>query len=176
MTNTIKLLDVVALTVDLPEYNLWRGQVGTVVEILAGGTAFEVEFSDREGRTYESLGLRPDQIMVLHKESNDMVRIDIDTTDPDFLKDLDAARIEGLTYTFRMEASAPVDINWLSITIALAVTTGGHFFAEWLKERLIRRTPYQTRVNNIDVSQNVGQVTVIINNVIQQHDGDVAKD
>ena len=68
MTNAIKLLDVVALTVDLPEYNLWRGQVGTVVEILAGGTAFEVEFSDREGRTYESLGLRPEQIMVLHYE------------------------------------------------------------------------------------------------------------
>ncbi|MFQ6091093.1 MAG: DUF4926 domain-containing protein [bacterium] len=57
MTNTIKLLDVVALAVDLPEYNLWRGQVGTVVEILAGGRAFQVEFSDREGRTYESLGL-----------------------------------------------------------------------------------------------------------------------
>ena len=66
MANDVKLLDVVALTTDLPEYNLWRGQVGTVVEILAGGTAFEVEFSDREGRTYESLGLRPDQIMVLH--------------------------------------------------------------------------------------------------------------
>ena len=66
MANAIKLLDVVALTVDLPEYNLWRGQVGTVVEILAGGAAFEVEFSDREGRTYESLGLRPEQIMVLH--------------------------------------------------------------------------------------------------------------
>jgi hypothetical protein len=66
MANDVKLLDVVALTVDLPEYNLWRGQVGTVVEILAGGTAFEVEFSDREGRTYESLGLRPDQILVLH--------------------------------------------------------------------------------------------------------------
>jgi len=68
MTTPIKLLDIVALTVDLPEYNLWRGQVGTVVEILAGGSAFEVEFSDREGRTYESLGLRPDQIMVLHYE------------------------------------------------------------------------------------------------------------
>ncbi|MDI6792816.1 MAG: DUF4926 domain-containing protein [bacterium] len=66
MRNFIKLLDVVALKVDLPEYNLWRGQVGTVVEILAGGAAFEVEFSDRNGRTYESLGLRPDQIMVLH--------------------------------------------------------------------------------------------------------------
>ena len=46
---------LVALTVDLPEDNLWRGQVGTVVEILAGGTAFEVEFSDRAGRTYASL-------------------------------------------------------------------------------------------------------------------------
>jgi hypothetical protein len=67
MTN-IKLLDVVALTDDLPAYNLWRGQVGTVVEILAGGKAFEVEFSDRDGRTYESLGLRPDQIMVLRYE------------------------------------------------------------------------------------------------------------
>ncbi len=68
MTTSIKLLDVVALTADLPEYKLWRGQVGTVVEILAGGTAFEIEFCDREGRTYESVGLRPDQIMVLHYE------------------------------------------------------------------------------------------------------------
>ena len=58
----IKLLDVVALTDDLPEYNLRRGQVGTVVEILPDGKAFEVEFRDREGRTFESLGLRPDQM------------------------------------------------------------------------------------------------------------------
>lgn len=68
MNNQINLLDVVALTVDLPEYSLVRGQVGTIVEILASGKAFEVEFSDRDGRTYESLGLRPDQFMVLHFE------------------------------------------------------------------------------------------------------------
>ncbi len=75
MINAVKLLDGVALTVDLPEFNLWRGQVGTVVEILADGKAFEVEFSDRTGRTYESLGLRPEQIMVLHFEpvSGDVV-------------------------------------------------------------------------------------------------------
>jgi Domain of unknown function (DUF4926) len=66
--STAKLLDVIALTVDLPEYNLWCGQVGTVVELLADGAAFEVEFSDRDGRTYESVGLRPEQIMVLHFE------------------------------------------------------------------------------------------------------------
>ena len=65
-TNDIKLLDVVALTVDLPAENLKRGQVGTVVEILAEGKAMEVEFSDNDGQTYASLGLRPSQLMVLH--------------------------------------------------------------------------------------------------------------
>jgi hypothetical protein len=68
INNTAKLLDVVALTVDLPQYNLWRGQVGTVVETLANGAAFEVEFSDRHGRTYEPLGLHPEQMMVLRFE------------------------------------------------------------------------------------------------------------
>lgn len=68
MANVIKLLDVVALTVDLPEYNVLRGQVGTVVEILGNGTAFEVEFSDRDGRTFASIGLRPEQIMQLRFE------------------------------------------------------------------------------------------------------------
>ena len=68
MTSTVKLLEVVALTVDLPEYHLWRGQVGTVVDILADGNAFEIEFCDRDGRTFESIGLRPDQIMVLRYE------------------------------------------------------------------------------------------------------------
>jgi hypothetical protein len=68
MNRSPKLLDVVALTVDLPQYNLGRGQVGTVVETLANGSAVEVEFSDREGRTYESLGLRLNQVMVLHFE------------------------------------------------------------------------------------------------------------
>lgn len=67
-TNIPNLLDTVALTIDLPEYNLLRGQVGTVVELLANGTAFEVEFSNCNGQTYESVGLRPEQIMVLHFE------------------------------------------------------------------------------------------------------------
>jgi hypothetical protein len=63
----IKLLDVVALTEDLPERGLVRGQVGTVVEDLASGV-YEVEFSDHDGRTYAMLALRADQLMVLHHE------------------------------------------------------------------------------------------------------------
>lgn len=64
MTDPIRLLDVVALTVDLPESGLRRGQVGTVVEQLAPD-AFEVEFSDDEGRAYAMLALRADQLLVL---------------------------------------------------------------------------------------------------------------
>jgi hypothetical protein len=65
MTNPIQLLDVVALLEDLPEKGLRRGQVGTAVEEL-GPRVFEVEFSDDEGRTYASLALRAEQLMVLH--------------------------------------------------------------------------------------------------------------
>jgi hypothetical protein len=65
--NTTKLLDIVALIVDLPEHNLQSGEVGTVVELLADGAAFEVEFSDDDGQTYESIGLRPEQFIVVKR-------------------------------------------------------------------------------------------------------------
>ena len=63
--NSVDLLDVVALTDELPERGLSRGQVGTVVETLAPGV-YEVEFSDDEGRTFATLALRADQLLVLH--------------------------------------------------------------------------------------------------------------
>lgn len=46
----LKLLDVVALTEDLPEEKLYEGQVGTIVEVYNNGEAFEVEFVDGTGR------------------------------------------------------------------------------------------------------------------------------
>lgn len=65
MTRTPKLLDVVALTVDLPDRGLVHGQVGTIVEELADD-AFEVEFCDDSGLTYATLALLPNQFMILH--------------------------------------------------------------------------------------------------------------
>ena len=64
----LKLLDVVALTEDLPEHALRRGQVGTIVEELAPGV-FEVEFSDNNGRTYAVLALRADQLLLLRYDA-----------------------------------------------------------------------------------------------------------
>lgn len=70
MNNTIHLLDVVALTEDLPERGLARGQVGTVVEELALD-AFLIEFSDEQGRTYAMLPLQMHQLIVLHFEPSE---------------------------------------------------------------------------------------------------------
>ncbi len=67
MKPTVDVLDVVALTEDLPQRQLYRGQVGTVVEKLAPDV-FEVEFSDHDGRAYAMLSLRAEQMMVLHYE------------------------------------------------------------------------------------------------------------
>lgn len=60
-------LSVVALLDDMPERNLRRGQVGTIVEILAPDV-YEVEFSDDEGRTYASLALPAAKLIRLHHE------------------------------------------------------------------------------------------------------------
>ncbi len=67
MKNKVKLLDVVALTDDLPERELQRGQVGTVVEVLAPDV-YEVEFTDNDGRTYAELAVKAEKLLVLHYE------------------------------------------------------------------------------------------------------------
>ena len=64
----IKLLDVVVLTQDVPEHNLKRGEVGTVVEILANGEAYEVEFSDDNGQMSKCLSFPASQLRVIHDE------------------------------------------------------------------------------------------------------------
>ncbi len=67
MKQKVKLLDVVALTQELPNRDLSVRQVGTVVELLAPDV-FEVEFVDNEGRTFAELAVRADQLLVLHYE------------------------------------------------------------------------------------------------------------
>lgn len=65
MKQTIRLYDTVALIADIPEENLYRGQVGTVIEELAPDV-YEVEFSDSSnGHTYAMLPLKSEQLMAL---------------------------------------------------------------------------------------------------------------
>jgi hypothetical protein len=63
----VKLLDTIALLQDIPTRKLKRGEVGTVVEILARDV-YEVEFCDDDGETYAELALRGNQIIPLHNQ------------------------------------------------------------------------------------------------------------
>jgi hypothetical protein len=66
MATNVELLDTVALTEDVPEFGLTAGEVGAVVEVLADGEAFEVEFCDNSGVTYGLHTLRAAQLVPLH--------------------------------------------------------------------------------------------------------------
>ncbi len=63
--NTIKELDAVALTCDLPEHRLVRGDVGTVVLVHGDDVAFEVEFVGYDGHTVALLTLERPQVRPL---------------------------------------------------------------------------------------------------------------
>ena len=58
-------IGVVALTNDVPEKHLRRGQVGTVVEMLPPGIV-EVEFSDLGGNIYATCSVPESNLLVLH--------------------------------------------------------------------------------------------------------------
>ena len=63
----MKQFDTVALIMDLPKLNLYRGQVGTIVEEYEEN-AFEVEFIDLNGKTYALETLQASQLMLLHHQ------------------------------------------------------------------------------------------------------------
>jgi hypothetical protein len=72
MNNSIRMHDVVVLLEDMRASHfatgqplmLRRGQVGAVV-MTYDGSAFEVEFSGRDGRAYALLPVAADKLMLL---------------------------------------------------------------------------------------------------------------
>jgi len=65
MNQKFSLLDPVALKVNVPEYGLVEGQVGTIVEQLES-SVFEVEFSDHEGVAYALAAFPAHSLLALH--------------------------------------------------------------------------------------------------------------
>jgi hypothetical protein len=68
--STINELDAVALTCDLPEHKLTRGDVGTAVLAHDNGAGFEVEFVGYDGHTVALVTLERSQIRPL--QTNDI--------------------------------------------------------------------------------------------------------
>ncbi|MFT5195010.1 MAG: hypothetical protein ACI85U_002025 [Candidatus Promineifilaceae bacterium] len=67
MNSQLNLLDVVALTVDVPEENLLQGEIGTIVECYPND-GYEVEFVAQDGFTYALVTLRGGQLMTLKQK------------------------------------------------------------------------------------------------------------
>jgi hypothetical protein len=73
MNSEIHLHDLVALLEDMPARHftagtpltLRRGQIGTVV-LIYDGSAFEVEFSDAQGRAFAVMPIPTGKLMLLH--------------------------------------------------------------------------------------------------------------
>jgi hypothetical protein len=61
----MKLLDVVALLENIPNSGLYKGQVGTIVDIYEPDV-FEVEFCDLKGKTYALKTLTANELLLLH--------------------------------------------------------------------------------------------------------------
>lgn len=67
ISDKIQLLDVVALTEDITEHHLWRGEIGAIVESFPDD-AYEVEFVAQDGNTYALVTLRGDQLVPLREK------------------------------------------------------------------------------------------------------------
>jgi hypothetical protein len=63
----IKELELVALTVDLPEHALRPGDIGTVVDVHPGGEGYQVEFMTVRGETVAVVAVRPGQIRPIER-------------------------------------------------------------------------------------------------------------
>ena len=126
-TGKIKLLDVVALTQDVPEHNLKRGEVGTVVEILSNGEAFEIEFSDDNGQMYKCLSFPASQLEVFHQE---LIKADSKRQATD--------SIEGYRYQILHSVNAWLDladndILYLEVAEDFDIESDGTFTATQVK-------------------------------------------
>lgn len=58
----IQELERVALTVDLPAYQLQAGDMGTVVDITTDGTEYTIEFFTLDGETFAVVPVGATQI------------------------------------------------------------------------------------------------------------------
>ena len=74
MNKTINEIDVVALTQDLPELGLNKGETGTVVDISESGV-FLVEFSNKNGEMIALESLKIEQIVLVTSYSQEKTKI-----------------------------------------------------------------------------------------------------
>jgi hypothetical protein len=90
--------------------------------------------------------------------------IRVATDDPDFLSDLQAAHIEGLSVSRRLEAAAGTpDVLLYAIDIAkAALPVAVPLFAQWLHHRYGQQKHGKTSIDGIVIPKGLKQTVVII--------------
>ena len=71
----IEELSIVALTVDLPDYNLRTGDTGTIVDVPPQGETYVVEFLTLLGKTVAVIEVAQDQIRPVDEQEIASARI-----------------------------------------------------------------------------------------------------
>lgn len=72
---TIKELDKIVLNKDIPEYNLKKGDIGTIVMVHIEGEGYEVEFMTLDGDTVSVETLKSSDIRKIRKREIAHVRV-----------------------------------------------------------------------------------------------------
>ena len=71
----IEELDRVILTINLPEYSLEQGDLGTVVLVHQGSAGYEVEFVTLDGDTVAVVSLSSEQVRPISSREIAHVRV-----------------------------------------------------------------------------------------------------
>ena len=113
MTSPFKMLDVVALTVPVPEHALTEGEEGTIVGEWAPGI-WEVEFVEADGSTRALVELRDDQIMPSCSnwilEQREVVRVDLSQSEQ--REDLHSRVMSGFAAAFDLFLPYEASATW----------------------------------------------------------------
>jgi hypothetical protein len=68
-------LEIVVLAVDLPEYGLQAGDMGTIVLVHSGGRGYEIEFTTVTGKTLAVVSVFADQVRPVAEHEIAHVRV-----------------------------------------------------------------------------------------------------
>lgn len=69
-----KELDIVVIKFSKPEHNVYKGDIGTIVNVYKSGDAYEVEFNTYSGESIALITLKPEEIRNINKNERISVR------------------------------------------------------------------------------------------------------
>lgn len=100
-------------------------------------------------------------------------KIIIQTSDISFWSDLKKENIPDLSVVKRMSFCDTADqlpsastISTFVITVSTSVAV--KIFSSWLYDRLKKKKPTYTNINNVDITNNHTEVNIVINNIVNE--------